>query len=169
MSNVFGQRIKRRLREVRQTQRWLSNQTEIPESVISNLINGRYENSGSLVHAVPIARVLNTSVDYLFGISDRSERPMYPSRQVRRLATLAEMLPTAEVDKLVAALEVVVKNLDRDGWRTQLNEAVESLLRQHGGDVKATLDALDQIIHKTDKDEGKSSPQLSLLRDGALP
>lgn len=158
-ANVFGQRIKKRLKEVRQTQRWLAGQTGIPEQVISNLVNGRYENSGSMVHAVPIAKTLQTSVDYLFGVTDRSERPMYPSKNVRRLARLAEMLPPAELERMVAMLEQQIKELDREGWRTQLNEAVETLLRQHGGDVRATLDALDRIMHG---DDDEATPQLSL-------
>lgn len=163
-ANTFGQRIRKRLKELRQTQRWLAGQTGIPEQVISNLVNGRYENSGSVVHAVPIAKALQTSVDYLFGVTDRPERPMYPSKLVRRLATLAEILPTPELERLVAALEIAIKESDREGWRAQLNEAVESLLRQHGGDVRATLDALDRIMDRGDQ-EKPTPPQLSLLRD----
>lgn len=130
--------------------------------MISNLINGRYENSGSVVHAVPIARALQTSVDFLFGVTSRSERPMYPSRKVRRLATLAEMLPEPELDRFVAVMEKTVKELDRDGWRTQLDEAVESLLVQHGGDVRATLEALDRIMRRDDDISSDPQPSLSL-------
>lgn len=90
---------------------------------------------------------------------------MYPSKKVRRLATLGEMLPESELDKFIAIMEKTVKELDRDGWRTQLNEAVELLLRQHGGDVRATLDALDRIVGNSS--EKSSDPQLSLALSAA--
>lgn len=93
VTNVFGARIRQRLKEIDQTQRWLAQRTGIPEQTISNLINGRFDGSGNINQVVPMAKAMDTTCDFLFGITNRSEKPIYPSAKVRKLATVAELLP----------------------------------------------------------------------------
>lgn len=162
-SNIFGDRIRSRLKEMRQTQRWLAGQTDIAEQVISNIVNGRYENSGSIVHAVPIAKALQTSVDYLFGVTHNTGMPVYPSRQERRLLALAQMLPISDLDQLIKEVAAQVKEQEQEGWQDRLDAAVQSLLRQNNGDVGATIDAIDKIMNPKDE-EGQG--QICLLDFG---
>lgn len=145
-TNVFGTRVRRRLKEIKQTQRWLANQADLPEQTVSNIINGRYENSGNITQAVPIARALRTSVDYLFGIASRSELPMYPSVKVRRLATMAEILPEPDLDRLLNEAKRLVEQSRKELWHEDLIKAVEALVQQHGGDVEGVLRQLDKLV-----------------------
>lgn len=145
-TNVFGTRVRRRLKEIKQTQRWLANEADLPEQTVSNIINGRYENSGNITQAVPIARALRTSVDYLFGIASRSELPMYPSVKVRRLATMAEILPEPDLDRLLNEAKRLVEQSRKELWHKDLIKAVEALVQQHGGDVEGVLRQLDKLV-----------------------
>lgn len=148
-SNVFGRRIRQRLKEMRQTQRWLAKQTGIPEQTISNIVNGRFENSGNITMAVPIAKALGTSVDYLFGVATRAEKPIYPSAKVRRLATMAEMLPDTELDQLLVEARRRMQQSRKELWQEDLVRAIEALVQQHGGDVESVLRQLDKLTGTT--------------------
>jgi transcriptional regulator with XRE-family HTH domain len=167
MASIFGQRIKARLKQMRQTQRWLANQTNIPEQTISNLVNSRYDDSGSISQAVPIAKALNTTVDYLYGLTTSPDRPIWPSAKVRRLATLAERLPDSELERLIADVSKKVKETGDQLWRSQVEQAIEGLVQRHGGDVEATLRTLDQLVNDSPPtppgDSETSSPAPSLF------
>jgi transcriptional regulator with XRE-family HTH domain len=159
MPSIFGQRIKARLKQLRQTQRWLANQTDIPEQTISNLVNSRYDDSGSISQAVPIAKALNTTVDYLYGLTTSPDRPIWPSAKVRRLAMLAERLPDSELDGLIGEASRKVKASGDQLWRNQVEQAIEGLVQRHGGDVEATLRTLDQLVNELEpKPSGDSEP-----------
>lgn len=155
--NIFGERIKLRLSALDQTQRWLGKETGIPHQVISNLINGRFANSGNITQAVPIAKALNTTVDYLFGITANPERPIWPSARVRRLATLAELLPDADIDRLIAEAQARVRVSRQQLWQSDLVAAVEALVQRHGGDIEETLRQLDKLVNDAEDKGAKPS------------
>jgi len=145
VQNVFGARIKQRLKEIGETQRWLANRSGIPEQTISNLINNRFEGSGNINQVVPIAKAMDTTCDFLFGLATRSEKPIYPSIKVRRLATVAELLPDADLNRLLLDAQRSLEVSRKGAWEADLVSAVDELVQRHGGDVEAVLRALDKL------------------------
>ena len=163
-ANIFGQRIKQRLKELDKTQVWLDEHTGIPKQTISNIINGRFENSGSIVQAVPIAKAMNTTVDYMFGLTTQSAKPIWPSNKVRRLAAMAELLPDAELDRLLSDVSRRVESSRQELWQADLVAAVGELVQRHGGDVEAALRQLDKLANESEErpKPSESSPSQPL-------
>lgn len=163
MANIFGERIRTRLRQLRRTQRWLQNQTGIQEQIISNIINDRYDNPGSIKHAVPMAKAMNTTVDFLFGMTKYAEKPIYPSPTVRRLATLAERLPLKDQEQLLEEIRKRVEaTAQAEPEYDELRSAMLLLVERFGG-VEAALAALDVVA------TGPDEPADIAAEDGDLP
>lgn len=168
VENVFGARIRQRLKELDQTQRWLAQRTGIPEQTVSNLINNRFDGSGNINQVVPMAKAMDTTCDFLFGLTTRSEKPIYPSMKVRRLATVAELLPVADLDRLLIEAQRALEVSRKSAWEADLVSAVDGLVQHLGGDVEAVLRALDKLTNEGEDVETKppsSSPSAPSLFD----
>lgn len=92
---TVGARILERLKVIGMNQSELARRVQLGQSTINGLVNG---DSRSSTHLHKIARVLETTVDYLTGETDdpAGHAPPAPTRE--QMAQLLDLVPVASID-----------------------------------------------------------------------
>jgi phage repressor protein C with HTH and peptisase S24 domain len=93
---TVGERILERLNAVGMSQAELARRVSLAQTTINNLVRGDARSS-SYLHK--IARVLDTTVDYLAGETDDPAAGAPPAPTREQMAALLDLVPVAEVDQ----------------------------------------------------------------------
>lgn len=104
MENLFVERIKKLIEESGITQRDLAQDIGVTESTISKYLSGERTPNGDIL--LNLATALNTTSDYLLGLSDTDKKNLNFTELKGILARNSKDLSPEEKNKLI---EIIVK------------------------------------------------------------
>lgn len=155
---TIGERIEERTAALGISQSELARRVGLSQSTINALIKGTSRSSS---HLHKIARVLNTSADYLAGEIDDPTSTASPTPTREQMAELLDLVPIKEIDQdygmggtfTADYIEVSVQHFPRT-WLETITQTPPKMLtiaRGKGDSMEPTIRDLDMVIIDTSR------------------